>query len=79
MGEILGTSSLDIERPAFGRQLPIDQFTARVFENAGFEYVVTCLRNIPNKRMPTKNSPTDKAGKNFKTMQKEYIIVLRKK
>ena len=37
MGEILCTSSLDIERPAFGTQLPIDQFTARGFENAGFE------------------------------------------
>ena len=66
-------------RTVKGTQLPTDQFTAWVFENAGFEYVATYLRDIPNKRMPSKNSPTNKAGKKVSTMHKEYLVVLRKK
>ena len=65
-------------RTVKGTQLPTDQFTAWVFENAGFEYVATYLRDIPNKRMPSKNSPTNKAGKKVSTMHKEYLVVLRK-
>ena len=66
-------------RTVKGTQLPTDQFTAWVFENAGFEYVATYLRDIPNKRMPSKNSPTNKAGKKVSTMHKEYLVVLKKK
>jgi len=65
-------------RTVKGIQLPTDQFTAWVFEKAGFEYVTTYLRDIPNKRMPSKNSPTNKKGKKVATMHKEYLIVLRK-
>ena len=66
-------------RTVKGIQLPTDQFTAWVFENAGFEYITTYLRDIPNKRMPSKNSPSNKAGKKVSTMHKEYLVVLRKK
>jgi site-specific DNA-methyltransferase (cytosine-N4-specific) len=59
-------------------QLPTDQFTAWAFEQNGFEYVTTYLRDIPNKRMPGKNSPTNKAGKKVETMHKEYLVVLKK-
>jgi DNA (cytosine-5)-methyltransferase 1 len=65
-------------RTVKGTQLPTDQFTAWVFENSGFEYVATYLRDIPNKRMPSKNSPTNKAGKKVSTMHKEYLVVLKK-
>ena len=65
-------------RTVKGTQLPTDQFTAWVFENAGFEYVATYLRDIPNKRMPSKNSPSNKAGKKVSTMHKEYLVVLKK-
>ena len=66
-------------RTVKGTQLPTDQFTAWVFENAGFEYVATYLRDIPNKRMPSKNSPSNEVGKKVKTMHKEYLVVLKKK
>jgi len=65
-------------RTVKGHQLPTDQFTAWAFEQAGFEYVTTYLRDIPNKRMPSKNSPTNKAGKKVATMHKEYLVVLKK-
>ena len=66
-------------RTVKGVQLPTDQFTAWAFVNAGFEYVTTHIREIPNKRMPSRNSPTNIAGKTSKTMHNEYIVVLRKK
>ena len=59
-------------------QLPTDQFTAWAFEQCGFEYITTYLRDIPNKRMPSKNSPSNEAGKKVETMHKEYLVVLRK-
>jgi len=65
-------------RTVKGHQLPTDQFTAWAFEQEGFEYVTTYLRDIPNKRMPSKNSPTNKAGKKVATMHKEYLVVLKK-
>jgi len=66
-------------RTVKGIQLPTDQFTAWAFVEAGFEYVKTHIREIPNKRMPSRNSPTNIAGKTSKTMHNEYIVVLRKK
>ena len=66
-------------RTVKGVQLPTDQFTAWAFESSGFEYITTYLRDIPNKRMPSKNSPTNKAGQKVSTMHKEYLVVLKKK
>ena len=48
------------------------------FENNGFEHVYTFTRNIPNKRMPRMNSPSNVAGEKSETMTKEYIVVMRK-
>ena len=66
-------------RTVKGIQLPTDQFTAWAFEQCEFEYVKTYLRDIPNKRMPSKNSPSNKAGKKVSTMHKEYLVVVKKK
>ena len=66
-------------RTVKGVQLPTDQFTAWAFVDVGFEYVKTHIREIPNKRMPSINSPTNVAGKTSKTMHNEYIVILRKK
>ena len=44
----------------------------------GFEHVTTVVRSIPNKRMPSKTSPTNIAGKKVDTMNNEYIVVMRK-
>ncbi len=48
------------------------------FENNGFEHVQTFIRDIPNKRMPKLNSPSNIAGKKTETMTKEYIVVMKK-
>lgn len=47
-------------------------------EKFGLEHVYTIGRNIPNKVMPSLNSPTNEAGKKVTTMTNEHIVVLRK-
>ena len=44
----------------------------------GFKCLTTFSRKIPNKRMPSKNSPTNETGKNGNTMEAETIVVLEK-
>ena len=65
-------------RTVAGEKLPTDKFTQWVFEENGFEHIVTHNRNIPNKRMPSRNSPSNVAGKTVSTMVKEQIVVMRK-
>lgn len=62
-----------------GVTLQTDEITRNMFENNGFEHLETIIRNIPNKRMPSRNSPTNIAGKSDTTMKNEYIVVMRKK
>jgi site-specific DNA-methyltransferase (cytosine-N4-specific) len=59
--------------------LPTDEITRCLFEEYGFEYINTFIRNIPNKRMPSENSPTNKIGKKATTMKNEYIVIMQKK
>ena len=47
-------------------------------KSIGFEYVTSYYRDIPNKRMPKKNSPTNIAGKKITTIEKETIFILKK-
>jgi DNA modification methylase len=61
-----------------GITLPTDQITRAFFEANGFKHENTFRRNIPNKRMPKKNSPTNEVGKTATTMNHEYIVVLKK-
>ncbi len=65
-------------RTVRGVQIPMDKITVRLFEDAGFEHVETIGRNIPNKRMPYANSPTNVAGVKSGTMKREYIVICRK-
>ncbi len=58
--------------------LPTDEITRCLFQEYGFKYQNTFIRNIPNKRMPSKNSPTNVTGKKATTMNNEYIVVLQK-
>jgi len=55
-----------------------DQFIAERFEKNGFEHIITYERNISNKSMPSKNSPTNKVGTKRNTMNNEYIVICRK-
>jgi hypothetical protein len=58
--------------------LPTDEITRQLFESNGFTHIETIIRQIPNKTMPSKNSPTNIAGELDTTMNNEYIVVLRR-
>lgn len=59
-------------------ELPTDEVTRYFFEENNFEHLETIIRNIPNKRMPSKTSPTNKSGQKVSTMTNEYIVVMKK-
>jgi len=59
-------------------QLPTDQFIAEKFEEYGFKHLITYERALSNKSMPSKNSPTNVAGKKVNTMLFEYVVVCEK-
>lgn len=59
-------------------QINLDYFTAEMFEKCGFTHLTTIVREIPSKRMPSKNSPTNKTGAKESTMNNEYIVILTK-
>jgi 16S rRNA G966 N2-methylase RsmD len=59
-------------------QLPTDQFIAEKFEENGFKHLTTYKRALSSKSMPSRNSPTNEAGKTVSTMLWEYIVVCEK-
>lgn len=61
-----------------GVQIPLDYFTAETFERCGLHHITTLVREIPNKRMPSKTSPTNVSGMKVDTMSNEYIVILEK-
>lgn len=65
-------------RTVKGVQLPTDEIVADFGEMVGFKHVETIIRKIPNKRMPLKNSPTNKPGEVSSTMLEEYIVIMEK-
>jgi DNA modification methylase len=65
-------------RTVKGITIPTDEITAQLFEMNGFRHVETIARNIPNKRMPLKNSPSNIAGITANTMKNEYIVICKK-
>ena len=58
--------------------LPTDAFIVSAFHQHGFIHKATIVRNIPNKRMPKKNSPTNVAGETSTTMHEENIVVCQR-
>jgi len=59
-------------------RIPTDFIIAEMCENIGFICEDIFVRNIPNKRMPLQNSPTNITGQKEETMLKESIVILRK-
>jgi len=59
-------------------RIPTDFIIAELAEKIGFTCEDIVVRNIPGKRMPIKNSPTNIVGALEETMNKESIVVLRK-
>lgn len=66
------------DRRVKGVQIPLDYFTAEIFEQNGFHHITTIVREIPNKRMPSKTSPTNERGNHVQTMSNEYIVIMKK-
>jgi len=65
-------------RTVKGLNIPTDEITAELFEDNNFVHIETIIRNIPNKRMPLKNSPTNVTGVTASTMKNEYIVISQK-
>ena len=61
-----------------GVRLPTDEFVVDTFRQHGFLHKTTIVRNIPNKRMPKKNSPSNIAGETSPTMHEENIVVCQR-
>ena len=61
-----------------GVVLPTDEFVVDAFRQHGFVHKATMVRNIPNKRMPKKNSPSNIAGETATTMHEENIVVCQR-
>ncbi|HME53476.1 MAG TPA: hypothetical protein VKM55_14725 [Candidatus Lokiarchaeia archaeon] len=65
-------------RTVKGVKIPTDEIMIELGTNLGFEYKITYFRDIPNKRMPLSNSPSNVVGEKSPTMARESIIVLNK-
>lgn len=58
--------------------LPTDEFVVHAFGKHGFSHKETIVRNIPNKRMPKKNSPSNVVGQTSSTMNEENIVICQR-
>lgn len=58
--------------------LQTDVIISEMATHYGLRYVHTVDRNIPNKVMPSFNSPTNEVGKKVTTMTNEHIVILCK-
>lgn len=66
-------------RTVKGINIPTDKIMSEMFMAKGnYKEIATHTRAIPNKRMPSLNSPTNKTGEKVTTMCNEYIFVLQK-
>lgn len=59
-------------------QIPTDQITSSFLDSFGLNFERILVREILNKVMPSRNSPSNKAGVKSKTMSNEYVVVFRK-
>lgn len=60
-------------------KLSTDRIIAEMFTSLGnYIHEETIIRNIPSKRMPKANSPTNVKGERLSTMNEEYIVILKK-
>ncbi|MBF0487068.1 MAG: hypothetical protein HQK98_02805 [Nitrospirae bacterium] len=65
-------------RTVKGTQLPTDVICVEMLESIGCTHIETRVRLIGNKRMPSKNSPTNITGEKAHTMKYEYIVVCQR-
>ncbi len=66
-------------RTVKGVKIPTDVIINELFQAKNhYEHINTFIRNIPHKRMPSKNSPTNIKGNHAVTMNEEFIVILKK-
>ena len=65
-------------RTVKGIEVPTAEATAAFFEAHGFRHIDTFRRNIPNKRMPSMNSPSNVPGEIGRTIKAESIVICRR-
>ncbi|SCG86934.1 Modification methylase MvaI (plasmid) [Methanobacterium congolense] len=66
-------------RTVKGVQIPTDDIIIELFKSKNeYKHHKTIIRNIPSKRLPKRNSPTNVKGKTLSTMNHEYIVILEK-
>lgn len=66
-------------RTVKGVQIPTDEIILELFQAKNHYYHHnTFIRNIPHKRMPKLNSPTNKSGNHAVTMNEEWIVIIEK-
>ncbi len=66
-------------RTVKGVQIPTDEIILELFQAKNhYKHHNTFIRNIPHKRMPKLNSPTNIVGNHGVTMNEEWIVVLEK-
>lgn len=61
-----------------GIELPTAGATSFYFQENGFIEEKVIIRNIPKKRLPLRNSPSNISGVTDSTMCLEYIVIMRK-
>lgn len=57
-------------------QIPTDEIIIELGAELGFKHIKTIVRSIPNKRMPSKNAPSNIPGEVGETMSRENIVIL---
>jgi len=65
-------------RTVKGFTIPMDQITSSFLNELGLQFKEILVRDIVNKVMPSKNSPTNKSGVKKSTMVNEYIVIFTK-
>jgi len=65
-------------RTVKGYKIPMDQITGNFLDHFGMKFGGIFIRDISNKVMPLRNSPSNKIGENSSTMSNEYIVVFKK-
>ncbi|MBU0628328.1 MAG: site-specific DNA-methyltransferase [Nanoarchaeota archaeon] len=66
-------------RTVKGVQIPTDEIILELFQSKNhYKHHNTFIRNIPHKRMPKLNSPTNIVGNHAVTMNEEWIVIIEK-
>ena len=66
-------------RTVKGVQIPTDEIILELFQSKNhYKHHNTFIRNIPHKRMPKLNSPTNIIGNHAVTMNEEWIVIIEK-